>query len=70
LRQSRGKSGFATQKIIKLLDEKAWKTVYQNLCIFEKIDSMIVDIMPELSQEELDEIKNSKLIQIHTSIET
>jgi hypothetical protein len=31
---------------------------------------MIVDIMPELSLEELDEIKNSKLIQIHTSIKT
>ena len=51
-----------TATSIKLLSRSSWQIIHQNLCIFDEVAKAIGDIIPELEEEELAEVKDAKIV--------
>ena len=58
-----------TAKSIKLLEQSSWQTIFQNVCLFDQIGKIIGDIIPELTQEELDDVQNAKIVEFQNSFD-
>ena len=58
-----------TATSIKLLSRSSWQVIHQNFCIFDEIAKIIGDIIPELDEEELAEVKDAKLVSLQNSFQ-
>lgn len=60
--------GMNTAQTVQLLDKACWQTIHRNITLFLQMNQIILDVMPELSEQELEEVKNSKLVQLHNEM--